>query len=289
MTTVRDGEVLAEHTRNVALDYLALGLSPDKAVFYRQSDVPQVAELAWVLSCVTGKGLLDRATSFKDKVNKGITPNVGLYFYPVLMAADILFCRSHLVPVGKDQQQHLEMTRDMATYFNEQYGREVFPLPEPRYNKRAKVPGTTKDESGEFQKMSKSYDNTIGIFLEGKPLKKKIMSIETDSTPVEDPKNPEKCIVFALYELFATDDEKEEMSSRYRAGGMGYGDAKKALLAKVDAYFADARERRKTLSEDTGFVDDVLHAGATRARELADETMDIVRDVTGLGTRFTAR
>jgi tryptophanyl-tRNA synthetase len=241
--------------------------------------------LAWILGCVTTKGLLDRATSFKDKIQRGISPSVGLYYYPVLMAADILIYRSHLVPVGRDQKQHLEMTRDMAGRFNDLYGEEVFPLPESRFNRAARVPGTTKDVGGGFQKMSKSYGNAIEIFLEGKALRKKVMSIQTDSTPVEDPKDPENCIVFTLYCLFASDDEREEMAVRYRAGGLGYGDAKKALLAKIDECFAPAREKRKELADDEDYVEGVLQNGGAKARELADQTMEQVRRVTGLSAR----
>ena len=195
MTTVQEGDLLARQTLDVAMDYLALGLDPEKAVFFRQSDVPEVNELAWMLSAVTGKGLLDRATSFKDKVSRGITPSMGLYYYPMLMAADILIYRSTVVPVGEDQVQHLEMTRDMALAFNATYG-EIFPLPTVRLDAGAKVPGL------DGQKMSKSYGNTIEIFEEGKNLRKRVMSIVTDSTPLEEPKDPGACNVFSLFELF---------------------------------------------------------------------------------------
>src|SRR5438067_5196282 len=218
MTTVADADQRRQLVRDVALDYLALGLDPNKAVLFRQSDVPEVTELAWMLGCVTNMGLLERAHSFKDKVDKGIEPSVGLFTYPVLMAADILIVRSHLVPVGKDQVQHLEMTRDMAGKFNRAYG-DIFPLPTYRLDKESKVPGI------DGQKMSKSYGNTIEIFAEGKPLLKTVRSIVTDSTPVADPKDPDRCTVFALYSLFATPEEKEALAGRYRAGGMGYGDA----------------------------------------------------------------
>src|SRR5258708_34868580 len=202
---------LSDNTRDVALDYLALGLDPDKAVFFRQSDVPEVTELAWVFSTVTNMGLLERAVSYKEKIDRGIDASVGLFFYPVLMAADILIYRSHLVPVGKDQVQHIEMTQDIAGKFNRTYG-DVFPLPNYRLDKESKVLGT------DGQKMSKSYGNTIEIFAEGNALKKVVMSIVTDSTPVEAPKDPDKCNLFALYSLFATDDEKAALAARYRAG-----------------------------------------------------------------------
>lgn len=268
-------QILAENVRDVALDYLALGLDPNKVTFFRQSDVPEVTELAWILSTVTGMGLLERAHSYKDKLAKGITPNVGLFTYPVLMAADILLYRSHLVPVGKDQEQHLEMTRDIAGAFNHAYG-EIFPLPQAVFNDTPVVPGT------DGQKMSKSYGNTIEIFAEGKALERAVMSIVTDQTPLEAPLDPEGCHVFALYKLFATPQEIEEMARRYRAGGFGYGNAKKALLAKIDAYFAPARVRRKALERDPGYVEEVLAQGARRARTVARTTLRLVRERLGM-------
>ncbi len=266
---------LRENTRDVALDYLALGLDPDKAVFFRQSDVPEVHELAWILSCVTNMGLLERAVSYKEKVEKGIDASVGLFYYPVLMAADILIYRSHLVPVGRDQVQHVEMTRDMAARFNQTYG-EVFPLPTYRLDKGAKVPGI------DGQKMSKSYGNTIDIFAEGKALQKTVMSIVTDPTPVEAPKSPEGNTVFELYSLFATEEERQELARRYRAGGMGYGEAKKMLLAKINEHLGPARERRKQLAADPDYVEDVLRRGAQRARAEAQKTMALVREAVGM-------
>ena len=279
-------EILAENVRDVALDYLALGLDPAKAVFYRQSDVPEVTELAWVLATVTGMGLLERAHSFKDKVANGLTPSVGLFTYPILMAADILIVRSNLVPVGKDQVQHLEMTRDMAGHFNAAYG-EVFPLPGTRVQEAtAAVPGT------DGRKMSKSYGNTIEIFAEGKPLKSAVMGIVTDSTPADAPKNPDACNVFALYKLFATPEEQAHLAAMYRdptlhgdtrAGRpFGYGDAKTALLAKIDGHFSGARARRKQLADDPDAVEAVLAAGAARARAEARRTMALVRRTVGM-------
>ena len=281
MTTIQDRRQLRAYTHDAALDLLALGLDPNRAFLFRQSDVPELTELTWIFFCVTGKGLLDRAVSFKDKLAQGLKPNLGLYNYPVLMAADILIYRSHLVPVGGDQKQHLEMSRDIATYFNQTYDTDVFPLPEARHNETPNVPGTTKD-AGTFQKMSKSYGNTIEIFLEGKPLRQAVMSIQTDSTPVKAPKDPDRCIVFALYSLFATPEEKSKLAESYRAGGMGYGAVKKALLAKIDETFGPARERRKQLAADPDTVEDILRRGAAHARGLARETMELVYQATGI-------
>ena len=266
---------LRENTRDVALDYLALGLDPDKAVFFRQSDVSEVHELAWILSTVTNMGLLERAVSYKEKVEKGIDASVGLFYYPVLMAADILIYRSHVVPVGQDQVQHLEMTRDMAAKFNQTYG-EVFPLPTYRLDKGAKVPGI------DGQKMSKSYGNTIDIFAEGKALQKTVMSIVTDAAPLEAPKEPEGNNVFELYSLFATEDEKNALAERYRAGGLGYGVVKDMLFAKINEYLGPAREKRKQLAADPDYVEDVLRRGAQRARAEAQKTMALVREAVGM-------
>lgn len=281
-------QILADNVRDVALDYLALGLDPEKAHFFRQSDIPEVCELAWILSTVTGMGLLERAHSYKDKVEKGITPSVGLFTYPVLMAADILIYRSHFVPVGKDQEQHLEMTRDMAGAFNHAFG-EVFPLPEAMFNETAVVPGI------DGQKMSKSYGNTIEIFAEGKALKNVVMSVVTDSTPVDQPKNPETCNVFKLLKLFASADELERIAASYRnplldaniRGGrpFGYGDAKTLLHEKIEAYFAAARDRRKQLERDPALVEEALTAGARRAREIAQITLRLVRERVGMHAR----
>ena len=274
-------DALRENTLDVALDYLALGLDPDKAVFFRQSDVPEVNELTWVLSTVTNMGLLERAVSYKEKVEKGIDASVGLFTYPVLMASDILIYRSHMVPVGKDQVQHIEMTRDIAGKFNGRFG-EVFPIPTHRLDKESKVPGT------DGQKMSKSYGNTIDIFAEGNALKKTVMGIVTDSTPVEAPKEPDRCNVFALYGLFATEEEKAALAARYRAGGMGYGEAKKLLLEKINAFFGPAREKRKQLAAHPEQVEAVLKRGAGRARAEARKTMDLVREAVGMKPRSVA-
>jgi tryptophanyl-tRNA synthetase len=275
LTTIQDAATLREHVQGVALDYLALGLDPNKAAFYRQSDVPEVTELTWVLACVTNMGLLERAVSYKEKIDRGIEASVGLFTYPVLMAADILIVRSNLVPVGKDQVQHLEMTQDMAGKFNRAFG-ETFPIPNWRLDKESKVLGT------DGQKMSKSYGNAIEIFAEGKPLEKTVMGIKTDSTPMGQPLNPEGDNVFALYSLFASDAEKAEMAEQYRAGKIGYGGAKKALRAKIDAFFGPFRDRRTQLAQDPATVEDILRAGAKRARAEAEATMDAVRSATGL-------
>ena len=278
-------EVLAANVRDVALDYLALGLDPSRTAFYRQSDVPEVTELAWMLATVTGMGLLERAHSYKDKTTQGISASVGLFTYPILMAADILIVRSNVVPVGKDQVQHLEMTRDMAGYFNTAYG-EVFPLPSELLGSAPVVPGT------DGRKMSKSYGNTIDIFAEGKALKDSVMGIVTDSTPLEEPKNPATCNVFALFQLFANAEELAALMSLYenptlgsesrKGRPFGYGDAKKMLLAKIESFFQDAREKRKKLANDPSQVESVLKDGAAKARVEAGKTMAKVRQAVGM-------
>lgn len=288
VVTLAADRILRNNVRDVALDYLALGLDPAKATFYRQSDVPEVTELAWFLSTLTGMGLLERAHSYKDKVDRGITASVGLFTYPILMAADILIVRSQLVPVGKDQVQHLEMTRDMAGYFNMAYG-EIFPAPQAVLGDAAVVPGT------DGQKMSKSYGNTIDIFAEGRPLRSAVMGIVTDSTPVDQPKNPDTCNAFALYRLFATPAEQEYLADLYRnpmrgaehreGRAFGYGDAKQNLFGKINDYFHAARVRRKVLARDPGYVEEVLQAGAKRAREVARVTMQLVRRAVGMAGR----
>jgi tryptophanyl-tRNA synthetase len=264
---------------DVALDFLACGLDPKRAVFFRQSDVPQVTELTWILSNVTPMSLLEKCHSYKDKTAKGIAPNHGLFAYPVLMAADILIYQSDLVPVGQDQKQHLEVTRDIAVKFNLQYGgaKDILKLPEPEIREAvATVPGL------DGQKMSKSYNNTIEIFTNEKALKRKVMNIVTDSTPMEQPKDPDKSHLYALYKLFATPTEAVEMAERFRKGGLGYGEAKKALLAKIWNYFAPAREKRRELEKNLDYVHDVLRRGADRARAEADKTMEAVRAAVGL-------
>ncbi|MER3416766.1 MAG: tryptophan--tRNA ligase [Gemmataceae bacterium] len=276
LTTIHDAHTLGQNVRDVLLDYLALGLDPERTVFFRQSDVPEVTELAWILSTVTGMGLLERAHSYKDKIARGIVPSVGLFLYPVLMAADILIYRSQIVPVGQDQVQHIEMTRDMAGYFNQTYA-PVFPLPEYRLDETPTVPGT------DGRKMSKSYGNTIEIFAEGKALRKAVMGIVTDSTPLEAPKDPQQCNVFKLYCLFATPEEQRQLAERYRAGGFGYGQAKEMLLEKIENYFRPARQRRAELSQQPEVLERVLRQGAERARAEARKTMQLVRKAVGMG------
>ncbi len=276
LTTVQDPDTLRKWTLDVALDYLALGLDPEKVALFRQSDIPEVVELTWLLATVTGKGLLERATSYKDKTAKGITPSMGLFCYPILMAADILIYRSDLVPVGKDQVQHVEMTQDMAGYFNTTFGREVFKRPEPKLNEALIVPGV------DGQKMSKSYGNAIDLFDTPKQMRKRIMSIKTDSTPVEAPKSPETCNVFSLYKLMATSDEIKALEERYRAGGMGYGEAKELLAQVVERVLGPARERREKLAADHDYVEDVLLSGAAKARRVASKVMAEARDACGI-------
>ena len=278
LTTIQDADLLRQFTVDVALDYLALGLDPAKACLFRQSDVPEVTELAWILSTVTGKGLLDRATSYKDKVSKGLPASMGLFSYPILQAADILIYHSDVVPVGKDQVQHIEMTADMAGYFNNTYKREVFKMPKARLNEAAIVPGI------DGEKMSKSYGNTLDLFDDPKTVRKRIMSIKTDSTPVEEPKNPETCNVFALLRLFASKEETTEWEKRYRAGGMGYGEAKKRVAELFEEKFGPAREQRAKLERDPAYVEGQLAAGGMKARAVAQEVMEEVRRACGIVT-----
>lgn len=276
MTTVSDAVALRQMTADVALDFLACGIDPYKTAFYRQSDVPEVHELAWMLSVVCPMGLLERCHSYKDKTAKGIAAAHGLFAYPVLMAADILAVNSNVVPVGRDQKQHVEVTRDLAIRFNNAFG-EVFTIPEPSIRESvAVVPGI------DGQKMSKSYNNTIEIFSEGKPLKKQVMKILTDSKQLEDPKEPESCNVFALYKLFSSEAELADLAERYRAGGMGYGHAKTELFNKMNEYFGPMRERRAELAADMDYVEDVLRQGAEKARALARETLNKARAAVGL-------
>jgi tryptophanyl-tRNA synthetase len=276
MTTVGDAESLRRMTLDVALDFLACGLDPDRATFYRQSDVPEVTELTWILSNVTPMGLLERCVSYKDKIARGIPASHGLFAYPVLMAADILSVQSDVVPVGGDQKQHLEVTRDIAIKFNQSFG-ETFKVPEPQIEKAvAVIPGL------DGQKMSKSYGNTIEIFGEAKPTRKRIMRIVTDSKSVDEPKDPDSSTIFQLYQLLENPAECEELAARYRAGGMGYGDAKKALAEAFESYFAPMRARREELARDLSRVEDILAAGAGKARQTVRETLDAARSAVGL-------
>lgn len=286
LTTIRNADTMRELVQDVALNYLALGLDPVKATLFRQSDIPEVAELSWILSTVTPMGLLERAHSYKDKTAKGISPDHGLFAYPVLMAADILIYHSDVVPVGKDQKQHLEITRDIAVKFNQTYCRDFDPatgkggalkLPDPMIlDDAAVVPGT------DGEKMSKSYGNTIDLFGPEKETRKRIMGIKTDSTPLEAPKNPDTCNVFALLKLFAKPDELKDIRALYQKGGVGYGEFKKRLADHFFATFGEARKRYEELRNNEDYVNQVLRDGATRARELATKVTDEVRRVTGL-------
>ncbi len=278
LTSIHDGKLLRDHVRNLAIDFLACGLDPTKCVFFRQSDVPEHCELSWILSTVTPMGLLERCHSYKDKVANGIKPSHGLFAYPVLMAADILIYDADVVPVGRDQKQHVEVTRDIAIKMNETFGEGLFKLPNPRIKEEtAVVPGL------DGQKMSKSYDNTIQLFEEPAALKKKIMGIKTDSTPVEAPKAIEGSSILALYKLVANEADYATMVADHERGGVGYGDFKKRLLAAVTEYFAPFREKRAEIVADPKYVDRVLAEGAEKARAVARKTLARVRDAVGLG------
>ena len=283
LTTVHDAEALRKSVFEVAVAYLALGLDPQKALIFRQSDVPEVTELTWLLSCVTGMGLLERATSYKDKINKGLKPLAGLFFYPVLMAADILAYRSSLVPVGKDQVQHIEMAQDMATHFGEEFPTDepVLVRPEYRLSSTPKVPGL------DGEKMSKSYGNTIPIFTSGKKLKKLVGRVVTSSAQLGDPLPVEDDNVLGLLALFCDKPELEAIEGWYRAGkrdgeAFGYGHAKQLLVAKIEQTFADARARRDELLAHPERVEDVLQKSAARARAEASKTLEACRRATGL-------
>ncbi len=267
LTTIRNREELQQLTMDAALDLLALGLDPDKATLFVQSDVPEVSELTWLLMTGTPMGLLERCVSYKDKKDKGISADAGLFTYPVLQAADILAYDSNVVPVGQDQVQHIEVCRDIARSFNHHFG-EVFVIPEARVRKTAaKVPGT------DGEKMSKSYGNTIEIFETPKAARKKIMRITTDSRPMEDPKDPDTDHLYQLYSLFVDEQRRGEMAEKYRAGGFGYGEVKKALADAAEEYFAEARARRDDLVAHPDRVREILGDGATRARKKAAEVL----------------
>lgn len=279
LTTQRDPEELRANILDVTASYLALGLDPKRSVLFDQADLPEHHELSWILSCLTPVGLLQRAHSYKDKVARGLEPSHGLFAYPVLMAADILMYDADLVPVGKDQKQHVEIARDLAIRVNNTWG-DLLRVPEPyTLDESAVVPGL------DGEKMSKSYGNAIEIFAPPKAMKKRVMSIVTDSTPVEDPKDPDRCTVFALYRLFADEAEREEMAERYRKGGTGYGEAKKALLAKIEETFGPQRERKDELLAHPDELGDVLADGAARARESARALLERLRAAVGLEPR----
>jgi tryptophanyl-tRNA synthetase len=267
LTTVRDRELLQQYTLNGAIDLLALGLDPEKAVLFVQSDVPEVSELCWLLMTGTPMGLLERAVSYKDKMAKGLKADVGLFTYPVLQAADILAYDADIVPVGEDQIQHIEICRDVAGSFNHNFG-ETFVLPKPRVlDSSARVPGT------DGEKMSKSYGNTLAVFDDVKAQRKQIMRIATDSRPMDQPKDPEGDVLFDFYKLVATETQIAEMMALYRRGGFGYGDVKKALADAAEAYFGPARERRAEWEKRPNDVRDVLAAGAAKARKKAGATL----------------
>ncbi len=276
MTSVSDGEKLAEGTLEAASDFLALGLDPQRSIFWVQSDVPEVMELAWMLTCITPMGLLERCHSYKDKIAKGISPNHGLFAYPVLMAADILLYQANVVPVGKDQKQHIEVTRDIAIKFNSIYG-DTFVIPDGEISdKVATIPGI------DGQKMSKSYGNTIEIFLDEKSLKKKVMSVKTDSTPVDKPKNPETCNLFQIYRHFAPRERVEEVRRLYIEGGASYGVVKKELVEILTELFREPWQEKQKLLSDPGYIRSVLADGARKAREIAIPTIEDVRRKTGV-------
>ncbi|REJ68960.1 MAG: tryptophan--tRNA ligase [Planctomycetota bacterium] len=276
LTTVRDPDLLRQNTLDAAIDLLALGLNPDHAVLFVQSEVPQVTELTWLLMTGTPMGLLERCHAYKDKKAKGLTADAGLFTYPVLMAADILAYDADVVPVGEDQGQHLEVCRDLATSFNHAFG-ETFVVPKAKIlESTGKVPGT------DGEKMSKSYSNTLEIFEEPKPQRKKIMRITTDSRPMEEPKEPETDHLYQLFALVASAAEREEMAALYRRGGFGYGEVKKALADAAEAYFAEARERRAELASQPERVREILDDGASQARAKAQDVLDRAQSACGI-------
>lgn len=277
MTTVTNPADLKEYVSDLASTFLACGLDPQKATFFRQSAVPEVNELAWILSTVCPMGLLERCHSYKDKVARGFSPNHALFAYPALMAADILLYDTNLVPVGKDQKQHVEVTRDLCQKFNDQFGEGILVMPEPMIAETtAVVPGL------DGQKMSKSYNNTLPLFGEEKKLRKLIMGIKTDSTPVEDPKPTDDSLILQLYKLFASDADYQSMIKDFQAGGTGYGDFKKRLWEAYWSYFSVIRERKDELEKDPGYVESVLATGAEKARATSEKVLFRVRQAVGL-------
>lgn len=277
MTSVTDGKQLAKGTVDAAMDFLALGLDPAQAIFWVQSDVPEVAELTWILNNVTPVGLLLRSHSYKDKIAQGLSPNHGLLSYPVLMAADILLYQSEKVPVGQDQQQHLEIARDIAIKFNHFFG-ETFVIPEAEIN-----PNIPTVLGLDGRKMSKSYDNTIEIFTAEDGLRKKIAAIVTDSTPVADPKDPDKCNLFAIISLFLSEAEKTDLAERYQRGGLKYNEVKNELFGRIWEFFVSAREKREQLEQAPDHVREILKAGAEKARAKALPTLELAKERVGLG------
>lgn len=283
LTTVHDADLLAEGTYSTAAAWLACGFDTNKGFFYRQSDIPEVTELTWYLTCFFPHSRLELAHSFKDKRASGkVTVSSGLFFYPMLMAADILMYDAEIVPVGKDQLQHLEFTRDVAEKINRAYGEDTLVLPEARIKEDVKtVPGITKDADGNFMKMSKSYGNAINIFLPDKQLRKRIMKIETDSTPLEDPKDPDTCIVYALYKLVATEEQTAALREDYLRGGMGYGHAKQQLYEAIIEKFGEAREKYHHFMNNKDEIDEHLRIGAEKAGTVAYEVLSRVRERLG--------
>jgi len=277
LTTVEERDAMAANCHEVAAGLLALGLSPDRATVFRQSDVPEVTELTWLLSCMAPVGLMERCHAYKDKVSQGLPASMGLFAYPVLMAADILAYDSNVVPVGQDQKQHIEVTRDIAGSFNSRYG-EVFVLPDPYILEDvAVVPGL------DGRKMSKSYGNVIEIFDDAKAIERKIRRMETDCTPVEEPKNPDTCNVFALFRLFASPEEREQMAACYRQGGTGYGEVKQRIVELFFRCFGEARAKREELERDPDLLRAIYVDGARKARAKAREVLDRARDACGIG------
>jgi tryptophanyl-tRNA synthetase len=277
-TSQSDSKKFAEYQTNAVLDWLSLGVDPDKSLFYRQSDIRSHTELTWILLCQTPMGLLERAHSFKDKKAKGLEANAGLFTYPVLMASDILLYGANLVPVGKDQKQHVEMSRDIAQKFNHRYG-ETFTIPEPTIAENvATIPGL------DGQKMSKSYGNTIEIFADEKTLKKKIMSIKTESVAMGDPIDPKTCAVFAFHKLFENPD-LAKLEKQYKAGEIGFGDSKKQLFELVWEFFAPARAKRAELEKDSKLVEKILKTGAEKANAIAEKKLKTVREKVGLDSK----
>ncbi len=280
LTSVRDKNILKKGTINAVIDFLALGINPEKSTFWVQSDVSEVTELNWILSTLTPMGLLERCHSYKDKISKGITPNHGVFAYPVLMAADILLFNAEVIPVGKDQKQHVEVARDIAIKFNNTYG-ETFVVPKPDIPKNiATVPGT------DGSKMSKSYGNTISIFCDEKVLKKTVMGIVTDSKAVEDKKEPDQCNVFNILKLFLDDSEIKYWRDRYISGGLGYGEVKKYLFERIWAYFLPYRDRREKISKNIDYIFEVLDTGREKAKKIAVTVLDDVKTKIGLDYRY---
>ena len=277
LTSSDDGAAMRENIRTAAIDLLACGLDPEQTTFWRQSHVSVHAELMWILTTVTPMGLMERCVAYKDKVARGLPASAGLFTYPILQAADIVAYDADLVPVGKDQKQHLEVTRDIAVKINETYGEGTLKLPDTMISEDvAVVPGL------DGQKMSKSYGNTIDIFMEEKALRKRVMSIVTDSTPLEAPKDPDTSTIVDLYRLFATPEQVEQMKDEFRAGGVGYGHFKQRLFEAIWEHFADKRARRDEILSRPGYVDEVLEEGARRARSIAEGTLERVWQAVGL-------